>query len=626
MQYGDLLIRLKNSRKCCKLYYDATTPEKKSACHDPNNFLDSILALDIEKGDVKWQPQSGITWSLNAATGEIIWLVASRPGNRDGVENDISYHNRTVEEKSKSRSITYGGAIVAIDIITDWLSFGGTGENNINNNRNSDAEKIISPKNVGSLKVKFIIPVESSVSATPVTFQNNVYFPDWAGFLYSANARTGEINWKINITKTYLPQPSDPRAISRTTLAIDPKEKLIVFGTQNISGGSGFVIAIDLYGKLVWRTLIDEHPYAVITQSPTIFDNAVYIGVSSAEEGAASTVPGYVCCSFRGSFAKLDLKTGKVIWRTFMVPDNYGRPDLYSGNAVWGSAPAIDPIKKLVYIATGNNYEIPENVTNCITNATTPEQKSACHDPNNFLDAILALDIEKGDVKWVTRLSSFDSWTVACLSGTNPQNCPDPAGPDYDFAQAPLLVNACSKSNDCILLAIATAKSGITWALNAATGKIIWFVESGPGGVGVDLNNNIFRDGKHYFVSQSNSRGKAYVFTKPSPKSQPATFGGAIVSIDILTGEILWQTANPTQDKGVAPVSYSNGVVWYGSNDDNGHLFALDAENGNILLDFVTGGTVACGPSIVNGIVYAGSGYVRFGGGVNNTKVFALSH
>jgi hypothetical protein len=29
-----------------------------------------------------------------------------------------------------------------------------------------------------------------------------------------------------------------------------------------------------------------------------------------------------------------------------------------SGNAVWGSAPAIDPIKKLVYIATGNNYEV----------------------------------------------------------------------------------------------------------------------------------------------------------------------------------------------------------------------------------------------------------------------------
>ncbi|CAB5374003.1 unnamed protein product [Rhizophagus irregularis] len=74
-----------------------------------------------------------------------------------------------------------------------------------------------------------------------------------------------------------------------------------------------------------------------------------------------------------------------------------------SGNAVWGSAPAIDPIKKLTSLL------IPENGTNCITNATTPEKKSACHDPSNFLDLILTLDIEKGDVKWVTRLSSFDS-------------------------------------------------------------------------------------------------------------------------------------------------------------------------------------------------------------------------
>jgi len=35
----------------------------------------------------------------------------------------------------------------------DWLSFGGTGENDINNNRNSDKEFKISTKNVGSLEV-----------------------------------------------------------------------------------------------------------------------------------------------------------------------------------------------------------------------------------------------------------------------------------------------------------------------------------------------------------------------------------------------------------------------------------------------------------------------------------------
>jgi polyvinyl alcohol dehydrogenase (cytochrome) len=141
----------------------------------------------------------------------------------------------------------------------------------------------------------------------------------------------------------------------------------------------------------------------------------------------------------------------------------------------------------------------------------------------------------------------------------------------------------------------------------------------------INFDCHFFSDGKRYFVSQSNSRKVAYVFEKPSPETPAATFGGAINAINVATGEILWQTANPLQTGSLAPVSYSNGVVWYGSNDNAGHLFALNAETGEILFDFVTGGTVGCGPSIVDGIVYAGSGYERFGTGTNNTKLFALS-
>jgi outer membrane protein assembly factor BamB len=58
-----------------------------------------------------------------------------------------------------------------------------------------------------------------------------------------------------------------------------------------------------------------------------------------------------------------------------------------------------------------------------------------------------------------------------------------------DFGQAPLLVNACYSSGECIQLAIATAKSGITWALNAATGEIVWSTNSGPGAVGGKFKN-----------------------------------------------------------------------------------------------------------------------------------------
>jgi polyvinyl alcohol dehydrogenase (cytochrome) len=194
-----------------------------------------------------------------------------------------------------------------------------------------------------------------------VTFQNNIYFPDWSGNLYSANAQTGAINWSYKIRDSYLPPESDPKALCRTTVAIDPNEKLIIFGTRATDikeNSSPYIVAVNLDGNFIWATKLDDHPHAIITQSATIYDGGVYVGVSSREEAASASVPNYACCNFRGSFAKLDLKTGAIIWKQFLVPDNGGRADLYSGNAVWGSAPAIDPEKKLVYIATGNNYNV----------------------------------------------------------------------------------------------------------------------------------------------------------------------------------------------------------------------------------------------------------------------------
>lgn len=55
-----------------------------------------------------------------------------------------------------------------------------------------------------------------------------------------------------------------------------------------------------------------------------------------------------------------------------------------------------------------------------------------CHDPNNHFDAILALNIDTGEIVWSRKTAGLDNWTVACVfNQTNPQNCPTPAGPDY---------------------------------------------------------------------------------------------------------------------------------------------------------------------------------------------------
>lgn len=105
-------------------------------------------------------------------------------------------------------------------------------------------------------------------------------------------------------------------------------------------------------GKLLWGKRMDPHQQAMITQSPTVYKDGVYVGVSSLEELAADS-PDYDCCSFIGSFVKLNLTTGEELWRVYMTPPNGGKSGSWSGNSVWGSAPAIDRKRNQVYFATG---------------------------------------------------------------------------------------------------------------------------------------------------------------------------------------------------------------------------------------------------------------------------------
>src|SRR5208337_3762545 len=68
-----------------------------------------------------------------------------------------------------------------------------------------------------------------------------------------------------------------------------------------------------------------------------------------------------------------------------------------------------------------------------------------------------------------------------------------------------------------------------------------------------------------------------------------------------------------------------DGVVYAGSLAPHGdNMYALDAATGAVKWAFASGGSVASGPAVVNGVVYWGSGY-KIGGinGVNN-KLYAF--
>jgi len=53
-------------------------------------------------------------------------------------------------------------------------------------------------------------------------------------------------------------------------------------------------------------------------------------------------------------------------------------------------------------------------------------------------------------------------------------------------------------------------------------------------------------------------------------------------------------------------------------------MYGLDAKTGSIRWSFASGGSVFGGPSIVDGVVYWGSGYSRFGTGNNKLYAFDL--
>jgi polyvinyl alcohol dehydrogenase (cytochrome) len=62
--------------------------------------------------------------------------------------------------------------------------------------------------------------------------------------------------------------------------------------------------------------------------------------------------------------------------------------------------------------------------------------------------------------------------------------------------------------------------------------------------------------------------------------------------------------------------------MYAGSN--SGQMYAFDATTGNILWNFASGGTVLDGPSIVDSVLYWGSGYRNIQG-TGNDKVYAFT-
>ena len=458
----------------------------------------------------------------------------------------------------------------------------------------------LTPGDVRRLKVKWAFAYDGkNPRGQPTVVGGRVYVAN-AGRVYALNAKTGCTYW------TYASEGGVRTAISIGRLPREsPAESAAYFGDDR-----AVVHAVDARaGTLLWKTKIEDARGALITGSPTLYNNRLYVPVSSNEEGLASWIKNYECCKFRGSIVALDAATGAVVWKTYTIaeaPKPFKKSadgvELYgpAGASVW-SAPTIDVDRRLLYVGTGNSY------TDVPTSAS---------------DAILAIEIDSGRIAWISQQTSHDNYVMNCPT-PGVRNCPEVLGEDFDFGSSPIL-HTLPTGRTVIL---AGQKSGALYALDPNRGgALLWKIRLTSGGFlgGIEWGPAADRDNVYVAISDVTARDGA----------------PGLYAVAVATGERIWTTPAPTPacSWGVAGCSHAQsqavtvipGIAFSGSID--GHLRAYSTNDGAVVWDFdtaraydtVTGGQAnggsldAGGPAVVDGVLYVNSGYSLIAGRSGN--------
>ncbi|QHO09139.1 uncharacterized protein DS421_14g478710 [Arachis hypogaea] len=151
------------------------------------------------------------------------------------------------------------------------------------------------------------------------------------------------------------------------------------------------------------------------------------------------------------------------------------------------------------------------------------------------------------------------------------------------------------------------------------------YLEAGPGGIAGGGYWGAATDTKMVYTNIANSDAKNFTL-KPSDKT---TTSGGWVAMDASSGTILWSVGNPSNASASGPVSVANDIVFAGSPDWKGSIYAINVKSGEIVWSFETGATVYGGMSISDGCIYLGNGYnvslgLFFGNHTSGTSLYAF--
>jgi polyvinyl alcohol dehydrogenase (cytochrome) len=481
-------------------------------------------------------------------------------------------------------------------------------------------EPAIRASDVSKLALKWAYGYQSGPAfGQPTVVDERLFVTSSTGRIYSIDSKTGCTYWTYDaaagsrtaITIAELARTrvaALPRRLKRTLAHLDviKAPSAAFFGDD-----TGAVYALDAQkGTLLWKTQADTHPMARIVGAPTLYNDRLYVAVSSTEDSAAVN-PSYSCCTFRGSVVALDIASGRIVWKSYTVLEepqptrnnSAGIQEFGPAGAAISSSPTVDGKRNVLYVAT-------DGAANGIEQSLT--------------DAVVAFDLADGKLRWVKQLLRPDAGTAR-------------AG----FSSSPVL-RTLATGNQVLL---AGQKSGIVYGLDPDHGgEILWQTKIGDRSAGAAGVVGGGASGIAGVVGPPGVAGSAggvawgsaadhrslYVAVS-GLLAQPANTSGSLTALDMKTGVARWHTASPEpacswgernncSHAQAQAVTVMPGSAFSGSMD--GHLRAYSTIDGKILWDFDTardfqtknGIKASGGPldhggaTIVNGMVYVNSG------------------
>lgn len=430
----------------------------------------------------------------------------------------------------------------------------------ISSSFHADAGGGLTTAKASQLAQAWQIKTNGSVTGTAALVGDRAYVVA-GGATYGLDTATGAIVW----------QNSDVKGTSSPTWA---DGKLYVNDSRSV------LHSLDATtGTEIWQAQIDPHPRAGGFSSPVVAGNRVIVGSASIEEVSAKDH-----ATFRGSIVAFDRSTGAEVWRHYTVDPPH------NGVAVWSSV-SVDAEAGLVFGTTGNNYT---------------------EDASDTSDSIFAVELSSGKLRWNRQLSGNDVFTI-----------PAPKSPDSDLGTNPILFDATIGGTKRKLVG-AGQKSGMFWALDRATGEIVWSrkVSGGSALIGGVFNNGAY-DGERIIVAGNNGTSTGAGSEPANGNSKP--LGGAnitaavLLAMDPADGHVLWERQLPAWVW--APITLAGGVGFVAADRE---MQAFDAATGVKLWSMQTDGTIASGAAIAQGHVVFGSG-VPYLGTKNDTILHALA-